>query len=93
MNATATEAKAKFKLGVTLYSFGPEWAAGQYDLESMLAKVDEMGIGPGVEIMASQTVRTYPHILLFPSLFLSLAVLAFILLGDAVRDAFDPKSR
>jgi oligopeptide transport system permease protein len=38
-------------------------------------------------------VRTYPHILLFPSLFLSLAVLAFILLGDAVRDAFDPKSR
>ena len=61
MNATATEAKAKFKLGVTIYSFGPEWAAGQYDLESMLAKVDEMGIGPGVEIMASQTVRTYPH--------------------------------
>ena len=38
-------------------------------------------------------VRTYPHILLFPSLVLSLAVLAFILLGDAVRDAFDPKSR
>jgi len=38
-------------------------------------------------------VRTTPHILLFPSLFLSLAVLAFIMLGDAVRDAFDPKSR
>ncbi|GAA2733453.1 ABC transporter permease [Pedococcus aerophilus] len=38
-------------------------------------------------------LRTYPHILLFPSLFLSLAVLAFIMLGDAVRDAFDPKSR
>jgi len=38
-------------------------------------------------------LRTYPHILLFPCLFLSLAVLAFIMLGDAVRDAFDPKSR
>ena len=38
-------------------------------------------------------LRTTPHILLFPSLFLSLAVLAFIMLGDAVRDAFDPKSR
>lgn len=37
--------------------------------------------------------RTTPHILLFPSLFLTLAVLAFIMLGDAVRDAFDPKSR
>ena len=38
-------------------------------------------------------LRTTPHILFFPSLFLSLAVLAFIMLGDAVRDAFDPKSR
>jgi oligopeptide transport system permease protein len=38
-------------------------------------------------------LRTTPHILLFPSLFLSLAVLAVIMLGDAVRDAFDPKSR
>lgn len=48
----------------------------------------------GVAISDSlNAVRTYPHILLFPSLFLSLAVLAFILLGDAVRDAFDPKSR
>ncbi|MEO8095457.1 MAG: ABC transporter permease [Pseudolysinimonas sp.] len=38
-------------------------------------------------------LRTTPHILIFPSLFLSLAVLAFIMLGDAVRDAFDPKLR
>lgn len=41
--------------------------------------------------------RTYfqdtPHLLLFPSVFLSVTVLAFILLGDAVRDAFDPKLR
>ena len=42
---------------------------------------------------ALSAIRTYPHVLFFPSLFLSLAVLAFILLGDAVRDAFDPKSR
>ena len=38
-------------------------------------------------------LRTTPHMLAFPSLFLSLTVLAFIMLGDAVRDAFDPKSR
>jgi oligopeptide transport system permease protein len=38
-------------------------------------------------------LRTTPHMLLFPSLFLSLTVLAFIMLGDAVRDAFDPKTR
>jgi len=34
-----------------------------------------------------------PHMLLFPALFLSTTVLAFIVLGDAVRDAFDPKLR
>ncbi len=38
-------------------------------------------------------VRTYPHILFFPAIFLSLCVLAFIMLGDAAQDAFDPKSR
>lgn len=48
----------------------------------------------GVMISDSlETVRASPHILFFPALFLSLAVLAFIMLGDAVRDAFDPKSR
>ncbi len=38
-------------------------------------------------------VRTFPHILFFPSVFLSVCVFAFILLGDAAQDAFDPKSR
>ncbi len=36
---------------------------------------------------------TVMHALYFPAIFLSLAVLAFIMLGDAVRDAFDPKTR
>jgi sugar phosphate isomerase/epimerase len=58
---TEVTTKAKFKLGVTLYSFAAEWAAGEYNLDSMLKRVVDMGIGPGVEIMASQTVRTYPE--------------------------------
>jgi ABC-type dipeptide/oligopeptide/nickel transport system permease subunit len=33
------------------------------------------------------------HPLLFPAAFLSVTVLAFIMLGDAVRDALDPKLR
>lgn len=37
-------------------------------------------------------LRSAPHMLLFPSLFLCITVLSFIMLGDAVRDAFDPKS-
>jgi oligopeptide transport system permease protein len=38
-------------------------------------------------------IRAAPHLLIFPSIFLSLTVLAFIMLGDAVRDALDPKLR
>lgn len=38
-------------------------------------------------------VRSTPHMLLFPSLFLSITVLAFIMLGEVVRDALDPKLR
>lgn len=65
------------------------------------ATLSFLGLGlvpPAVSwgVMISDAIvalRTTPHILLFPSLFLSLAVLAFIMLGDAVRDAFDPKTR
>lgn len=38
-------------------------------------------------------IRAAPHMLIFPSIFLSLTVLAFIMLGDAIRDALDPKLR
>ena len=34
-----------------------------------------------------------PHTLLFPGIAITLTVLAFNLLGDGLRDAFDPKSR
>ena len=37
--------------------------------------------------------RNAPHILIYPAAALSLTVLAFIMLGDAVRDALDPKLR
>ncbi|NNG18392.1 ABC transporter permease [Naumannella sp. ID2617S] len=38
-------------------------------------------------------IAAAPHMLLFPSLFLSLTVLAFIMLGEAIRTALDPKLR
>lgn len=41
--------------------------------------------------------RTYfissPHLMVYPAAFLTVTVLAFIMIGDAVRDAFDPKLR
>jgi ABC-type dipeptide/oligopeptide/nickel transport system permease subunit len=48
----------------------------------------------GLQIQQAQNrVLTTPHLLLFPGFFLSLTVLGFLLLGDAVRDALDPKLR
>jgi oligopeptide transport system permease protein len=42
---------------------------------------------------AQNYLRTSLHLLLFPGVFLSITVLAFIALGDALRDALDPKLR
>ena len=48
----------------------------------------------GVQLnQAQDSFAEHPHLLLFPSLFLSVTVLAFVMLGDALRDAFDPRSR
>jgi oligopeptide transport system permease protein len=48
----------------------------------------------GHDIAAAQTsIRTNPQIMLYPAAALSITVLSFIMLGDAVRDALDPKSR
>lgn len=38
-------------------------------------------------------ISSAPWMLAFPSLFLSLTVLAFIMLGEVIRDALDPKTR
>jgi len=42
---------------------------------------------------AQNRVLTAPHLLFFPGAALSLAILSFILMGDALRDALDPKLR
>ncbi|MBP0449446.1 ABC transporter permease [Kitasatospora sp. RG8] len=48
----------------------------------------------GIDIASAQKViRTAPYVLFFPAAALSITVLAFIMLGDAVRDALDPKLR
>lgn len=48
----------------------------------------------GIDISAAKdAIRDNPHVMLFPAGMLSLTVFAFIMLGDAVRDALDPKLR
>lgn len=58
-----------------------------------------LGIAPPQSswgIMANDGIsvfQVYPTQLLFPALFISITMLAFNLLGDQMRDAFDPKLR
>ncbi|AOY55643.1 MAG: hypothetical protein RI933_761 [Actinomycetota bacterium] len=48
----------------------------------------------GNDISQAQTdLRTAPQVLIWPSVALSVTVLAFIMLGEVVRDALDPKAR
>ncbi len=58
-----------------------------------------MGIQPpdtswgAMASLGQQQMSYYPHELIFPALAISLTMLAFNLLGDGLRDAFDPKLR
>lgn len=48
----------------------------------------------GLQLSSAQTYfQTSPHMLLFPSIFLTVTVLAMITLGDVLRDVLDPKGR
>ncbi|MYS21446.1 oligopeptide transport system permease protein [Streptomyces sp. DvalAA-14] len=74
-------------------------ALGTYiSLEATLSYLG-VGLRPptvswGIDISdASTQIRNAPHMLLWPAGALSITVLAFIMLGDAVRDALDPKLR
>ena len=49
---------------------------------------------PSLGSLASEAINginTYPHLLFIPSIVISLIILSFNLLGDGLRDAFDPK--
>ncbi|WP_104528195.1 ABC transporter permease [Blastococcus saxobsidens] len=48
----------------------------------------------GLQIDAGQRLlRIAPHLVLFPSLILTMTVMAFVMMGDALRDALDPRQR
>lgn len=40
---------------------------------------------------ARNYIRLYPHMIMVPGIFIMLSVLSFNLIGDAIRDALDPK--
>jgi hypothetical protein len=50
------------KLGVTLYSFTPDFHAGRYTFEELIVKAAELGLGPGLEVIGFQSFRDFPRI-------------------------------
>ncbi len=73
-------------------------ALGQFI--ALEATLSFLGVGPkhtiswGADIADAQLwIREAAHPLLFPAGFLTVTVLAFIMLGDAIREAFDPRLR
>ena len=58
-----------------------------------------LGIQPpspewGAMLSAGRTyILQYPHMIVFPGIFLAITVLAINLLGDGLRDAIDPKNK
>ena len=65
------------------------------------ATLSFLGVGLGGSIMswgndinqAQRDIRVHPQTLIWPSLALSVTVFSFILMGEVVRDALDPKAR
>ncbi|MEV8250743.1 ABC transporter permease [Microbacterium sp. NPDC076768] len=65
------------------------------------ATLSFLGVGLGSDTMswgldisqAENSLRVAPMALIYPSIALTLAVLAFVTLGELIRDALDPKAR
>jgi oligopeptide transport system permease protein len=65
------------------------------------ATLSFLGVGLGSDTMswgldisqAQNSLRVAPMALIYPSIALTISVLAFIILGELLRDALDPKAR
>jgi sugar phosphate isomerase/epimerase len=49
-------------LGISLFSPTNEWQQRLYNLDGMLEKVAELGLGPAIEVVGFQTFRDYPDV-------------------------------
>lgn len=106
---TASEALGVSKMKILLRhvlpnSIAPVIAITTISLAAAIvaeATLSFLGVGLGGSIMswgndinqAQRDIRVHPQTLIWPSLALSITVFSFILMGEVVRDALDPKAR
>jgi ABC-type dipeptide/oligopeptide/nickel transport systems, permease components len=85
-------------------AFAPVFVVAMLNVGNVIAgeaTLDYLGVGLqyptvswGLQLNTAQDFYAdHPHLLVFPALFLSATVLSFLLLGDVVRDALDPRLR
>lgn len=52
----------ELKLGTTLYSFTAAFHSREATFEQLIAKVAELGVGPGLEFVGFQSIRGFPRV-------------------------------
>jgi hypothetical protein len=57
-----TQAPRGMQLGSTLFAFTNEWHAREYNLELLIAKIAQRGLGPGLEVIGFQSFRDFPRV-------------------------------
>ena len=78
---------------LSLFSLGPQIHAANRGLEPLATVNEAAALSPEERALFVRLITTAPHITLFPGLAILLTVLSLNLLGDGLRDLFDPKRR
>jgi hypothetical protein len=58
----STKPRAGLKLGCTLFSFTNAFLRLDYSFEQLIAKVAELKLGPGIEVIGFQSIRGFPTV-------------------------------
>lgn len=61
MTSNALQATG-LKLGTTLYSFTTEFIMRRYSFEQLIARVAQLNLGPGLEMVGFQSIRGFPAV-------------------------------
>ncbi|GLW06715.1 ABC transporter permease [Microtetraspora sp. NBRC 13810] len=68
--------------------------AGEATLDFLGVGLQYPDVSWGLQLNTARVFfSAHPHLLIFPAVFLTATVLGFLMLGDVVRDALDPKLR
>jgi len=52
----------EIRLGVTFYSFTPEWHSRRLGFDDLMRRTAELGIGPGIEFVGFEHIRGFPGV-------------------------------